>query len=129
MSRLCFISLLALVLLGCSGKDFGRDLSSWSDERLLFSVWDKKADVIDEEVVDQIQKRGIVPDAEWSLIRQQDIAEGMSESGLMASLGKPDRTSIISTWDGLQSDYVFIDGNTRYKVSVKKGAVISQRRF
>ncbi len=129
MIRPLLFVLMSFLLFACSTTHGGRGLANWPDEQLLASVWDQKSDAIDEEVVTEINQRGIIPGHEWALIRQREVEDGMSESGLFASLGTPTKTSPISTWDGIQNDYVFVRGNTRYKVSVKKGVVISSRRY
>jgi hypothetical protein len=129
MLRIFLITVFSSLVFACSTTQTGRGLDNWPDSQLLTSVWDQKSDQIDEEVAAEIARRGIIPETEWALIRQRDVEDGMSENGLFASLGTPTRTSPISTWDGIQNDYDFIRSNVRYKVSVKKGVVVSHRRY
>ena len=129
MIKYLLFFLLLLGLVACSSKDIGRDLTSWPDEQLIMAVKDQNTGRVDEEIVSEIRSRDILPEEEWSYIRNGKVFIGMTEDGLIATLGKPTKNSYINAWDGLKKDYTFINGNARYKVKAKNGVVESLYRF
>lgn len=124
------LTLVVLLVGGCVTLSSSEQAASLDDNSLCLRAFAPLRGGIYGHTPDaiaraEISRRGLIKDAEWTLIDQQKIRVGMSECGLLASWGRPSTINSSVGSFGKSKQYVYrgyFASGTNY-VYVKNGVV------
>ena len=110
MRKAIGIVILCSVLAACTTEDLvpreTADQLDREDSNVLFSVYHATHNA---KVKDAIIRRKVIPDQDWALIDQYQVAVGMYNYEVIAAWGDPDDVRTRTTQAGTKSKFVYND--------------------